>query len=168
MPEKKSYQYASYSLADYILTLGISSQALINKLGLSSNTISIGGEGQFIGKINVAFNTPQWKTVADATGAWVHSKSYDQSGVFSLDINQMSPAVIRFISIVSAYYSDNEVRDGFTITLQKTSNNETFDVMGEDCRIEKIADQDFEDEAKEQSWKFLSGRITFNVPAIGD
>lgn len=160
-----SYQYASYSLADYILTLGIDSPSLQNLLGLSSSTISIGGEGQFLGSVKVAYNTEQWTTKADATGSWCHSKSYDQSGEFSIEINQMAPAVIRFIGIVSTYYSSNEVKDGFTLTLKKAGNNDTFNVMGEDCRIKKNADQEFGKEAADQTWSFTAGRITFNVPA---
>lgn len=161
----KAYQFASYSLADYILTLGVDSAALRNLLGLSTNSFSIGGEGQFLGSVKVTYNTDQWSTKADATGSWVHSKSYDQSGEISLDINQMAPAVVRFIGIVSAYYSSTEIKDGFTLTLKKAGNNETFNVVAEDCRIKKIADQEFEPEAKDQTWAFTSGRITFNVPS---
>ena len=161
----KSYQHASYSLADYILTLGVDSVALRNLLGLSSNSISIGGEGQFLGSIRISYTTDQWSTKADATGSWVHSKSYDQSGTFTLSINQMAPAVIRFIGIVAAYYSSNEVKDGFTLTLKKAGNNETFNAVGEDCRVTKIADQDFGNEADDQDWVFTSGRITYNVPS---
>lgn len=161
----KSYQYASYSLADYILTLGVDSTSLRNLLGLSTNTISIGGEGQFLGSVKVAYTSDQWTTKADATGSWCHSKSYDQSGQFTLEINQMAPAVIRFIGIVSAYYSSTEIKDGFTLTLKKAGNNETFNVVGEDCRIVKITDQEFGNEAADQSWSFTSGRITFNVPS---
>lgn len=161
----KSYQHASYSLADYILTLGIDSYELRTLLGLSSSSISIGGEGQYMGSVKVSYTTDQWTTKADATGAWTHSKSYDQSGTITVSINQMSPAVIRFIGIVAAYYSSNEVRDGFTITLKKAGNNETFNVLGEDCRIRKNADQDFASEAQEQDWVFNAGRISFNVPS---
>ena len=160
----KAYQHASYSLADYILTLGIDSAQLRSLLGLSENTISIGGEGQYMGSIKVAYTSDQWSMKADATGAWTHSKSYDQSGTFSLSLNQMSPAVIRFIGIVAAYYSSNEIRDGFTLTLKKAGNTETFNVVGEDCRPVKIADQTFEAESSEQDWTFNVGRITFNVP----
>jgi hypothetical protein len=160
-----AYQHASYSLADYILTIGIDSASLQQKLGLSENKISIGGEGQFLGSVKVALETPQWSTKADSTGAWVHSKSYDQHGTFELEINQMAPAVIRFIGIVSCYYSDTEVKDGFTLTLKKAGNNETFNVMGEDCRIVRIADQSFGNEADNQTWTFTAGRITFSVPS---
>lgn len=161
----KSYQHATYSLADYILTLGVDSVSLRNLLGLSSNSISIGGEGQFLGSIKVAYSADQWSTKADATGSWVHSKSYDQHGTFDLELNQMAPAVIRFIGIVAAYYSSTEVRDGFTLTLKKAGNNETFNVVGEDCRIVKIAEQSFANEAENQTWSFTAGRITFNVPS---
>lgn len=161
----KSYQHASYSLADYILTLGIDSAELRTLLGLSSTSVSIGGEGQYMGSVTVAYSTDQWTTKADATGAWIHSKSYDQSGTFTVSINQMSPAVIRFIGIVAAYYSSNEIRDGFTLTLKKAGNNETFNVVGEDCRIRKNADQRFDTEAQDQEWVFNAGRISFSVPS---
>lgn len=161
----KSYQHASYSLADYILTLGVDSASLRAMLGLSSNSISIGGEGQYLGSVKVSYATDQWTTKADATGSWTHSKSYDQHGTFTVDINQMSPAVIKFIGIVSAYYSSTQIKDGFTLTLKKAGNNDTFNSVGEDCRVVKIPDQEFEPEAKDQSWVFTSGRISFNVPS---
>ena len=160
----KSYQYASYSLADYILTLTVNSTVLRNKLGLSANNFTIGGEGQFMGKLTVSFETNQWTTSADATGAWVHSKSFDQHGTISLDINQMSDSVIRFIGIVSAYYSDTNINDGFTLSVQKAGETGTFAIAAEDCRIQKIADQEFGNEAAEQSWVFTCGRILMNVP----
>ena len=161
----KAYQHASYSLADYILTLRVDSAQLRNLLGLSTDSISIGGEGQFLGTIKVGYVTDQWTVKADATGAWTNSKSYDQHGTFTLSINQLAPVVIRFIGIVSAYYSSTEVKDGFTLTLKKAGNNDTFNVMGEDCRISKIADQNFAAEAEDQDWIFTSGRISFNVPS---
>lgn len=161
----KSYQYASYSLADYILTLTVNSTVLRNKLGLSADSFTIGGEGQFMGSIAVAYETNQWTTSADATGAWVHSKSFDQHGTISLTINQMSDAVIRFIGIVSAYYSDNNLNDGFTLSVQKAGETGTFAISAEDCRIQKIANQEFGDEAAEQEWVFTCGRISMNVPA---
>lgn len=134
---------------------------LRDKLGLIEDNISIGGEGQFMGSISISYNTDQWTTSADSTGAWVHSKSYDQSGTITVDINQMSPAVIKFIGIVSAYYSVPDLRDGFTLTLKKADSNDTLTIVAEDCRVQKIADQEFDDEAAEQSWTFTSGRISF-------
>ena len=158
----KAYQFASYSLADYILTLKVSDATLRNQLGLSSNEIQVGGEGQFLGKITVKYNTPQWKVQADATGAWVHSRSFDQSGTVTVNINQMSDAVIRFIRICTAYYSSNDVRAGFSLSITKASDM-SFAANAEDCRISQIPNQDFDKEAGAQDWEFVSGRIMLNV-----
>ena len=158
-----SYQYASYSLADYILTLKVDDVTLRTKLGmLADDTIQVGGQGKFMGKITVAYNNPQWTTKADATGSWVHSRTFDQSGKITVSINQMSEAVIRFIRVCSAYYSSTTVKAGFSLTISKASDT-SFAANCEDCRIEKIPDQDFEKEAADQQWVFLSGRISMNV-----
>lgn len=160
----KSYQFASYSLADYLITLTVNSVELRNNLGLSTDSFTVGGEGQFMGSITVSYAVDQWTTDADATGAWVHSKSFDQHGTIALSINQMSDAVVRFIGIVSAYYSSNNINDGFTLSVQKAGNTGTFAISAEDCRIQKIPDQAFGDEAAEQTWTFTCGRILANVP----
>ena len=157
-----SYQFASYSLADYALVLKVEDTALQAALGLSTDTVRIGGEGQFMGKITVKFTTPQWSTKADATGAWVHSRSFDQSGEVNVSINQMSDAVIRFIRIVEAYYSSIDIRAGFTLTISKTSDV-SFSVACEDCRVVKIPDQVHDKEAQEQEWAINSGRIIVNA-----
>lgn len=156
-----SYQYASYSLADYVLALKVNDQNDLAAFGLTSDTLTVGGEGQFLAKVTVKISNAQWTTKADATGAWVHTRSFDQSGNITLSINQMSDAVIRFIRIVEAYYSSSNIRSGFTLTLSKSSDV-SFSVLCEDCRITQIPDQTHDKEANDQEWVFTSGKITFN------
>jgi hypothetical protein len=157
-----SYQHNSYSLADYILTLRVTSSKLKTYLGLTSDSIQIGGQGQYLGTVSTALKTDQWTTKADATGAWTHSKSYDQSGTVTVELNQMADAVVRFIRICEAYYSSTDVRDGFDITITKTDDT-SFAINCEDCRIVKIPDQKFASESDDQSWEFTAGRIVYSM-----
>lgn len=156
-----SYQHASYSLADYILTIKCNGD-LQSQLGWLTDSYSIGGQGQFLGDLSVELSTAQWSTEADATGAWVHSKTFDQHGTISLRLNQMAEATYKLINALMAYYSSTEIKDGFTITLTKTGDAD-FAVEAEDCRITQLPAQDFQDAAQEQAWSFTCGRITVNA-----
>ena len=143
-----------YSLANYILSIDSNDSEIKNIFG----TISIGGEGSYLGSISLSLQNPMWETTGFATGAWVHNKSLDRHGSATLTISQLSDAVARFIQLCKLYYSGDY--NGFTLSLSDIAGNRIATCV--DCYIEKIADQSFEAQSGNQSWVFTCGQINYN------
>ena len=141
-----------YSLANYILSIEPADASLKTMFG----TISIGGEGSYLGSINVSMNSSLWSTTGYATGAWVHNKSLDKSGTCKININQLSDKVIKLIKLCNVYYSGDY--NGVTITVSDNSGNKVATCV--DCYIQKLADQSFSTTADSQDWTFTCGQIS--------
>lgn len=145
-----------YSLANYILSINLPSE-LENDFGSSS--IQIGGEGSFLESITITLNSNLWETNGDATGSWVHTKNLNRTGNVTINLNQMSDAVYRFKQLCNIYYNLSTEQDGLTMTL-RDMNSKTICTC-EDCVIQKIPDQVFQDSPQSQSWQFNCGKITY-------
>lgn len=129
--------------------------------------IQIGGEGNAIGAINVAYDNAMWNTKGYATGAWVHEKNLSRVGKVTISINQLSPTVTKFITCINYFYGDapkneldNNSIEGLTLTVMQGINQIA---LCEDCYITQIPSQDFGESSADQSWVFTSGCITFGT-----
>lgn len=143
-----------YSLANYILSIDSNNPNLKNMFG----TISIGGEGSYLGNITLSITNDMWTTTGYATGAWVHNKSLDRHGNITVQLNQISDPVSKFIQLCKIYYGNDY--EGFTLSLSDINGNKI--ATGIDCYITKIPDQVYENEAGTQNWVFTCGQINYN------
>lgn len=143
-----------YSLANYILSIDSNDNEIKQMFG----TISIGGEGSYLGSISLSIENPIWNTTGYATGAWVHNKNLDKHGTATLNLNQLSDAVSRFIQLAKLYYSGDY--NGFTLSLSDIGGNRIATCV--DCYIREIPDQTFESQAGNQNWVFTCGQINYN------
>lgn len=143
-----------YSLANYILSIESNDPEIKRIFG----TISVGGEGNYLGSMTFSIANPIWSTTGYATGAWVHNKSLDRHGTATLSLAQISEPVAKFIQLCKLYYSGDY--EGFTLTLSDIAGNRI--VTGVDCYITQIPDQVYENESANQSWTFTCGQINYN------
>lgn len=145
-----------YSLADYILeiTLPNSIKAI---LGLSDDTISIGGEGSYLDSIGFSLNNNLWETQGDNTGSYIHIKNLDRTGTASLSMNMMSPKVIQLTTILSTYYNNDSDDDALTITLSNADS--TLVITAESCYLTKLPDINLSNEPGNRTWNFTCGKI---------
>jgi len=143
-----------YSLANYILSVE-SNDSFIKQL---FGTISIGGEGSYLNRISLSLNKEQFSTKGFVTGGWVHDKSLDRTGVATVELNQLSDKVSKFIQLCKCFYSGDY--DGFTLTLSDINGNKVATCV--DCYISKPADQDFAESSGSQVWQFTCGQINYN------
>lgn len=146
---------AKYSLADYILTITLPAD-LASQFG--TDTISVGGEGSYLGSIVLGFNSNIWETEGDATGSWVHNRNLDRTGTVDVTLNMLSDNVAKFIRVCNLYYNSETITDGLTMTVSTLSGTNIANCL--DCFITKIPNQEFEEKAKTQSWSFTCGKIT--------
>ena len=144
-----------YSLANYILSVDSNDPEIKSIFG----TISIGGEGSYVGSINLSLANPQWSTTGYSTGGWVHNKNLDRHGTATVSLNQLSEPVAKFIQLCKLYYSTTDY-EGFTLSLTDVAGNNIASCI--DCYISQIPDQTYEDQAGMQSWAFTCGQINFN------
>lgn len=145
-----------YSLSNYILTLTPKDNSIKNIFG----SISIGGEGDTLDSISVNQEGTLFSTTGYSTGGWVHSKSLQRNGTFSISLSQLSDKVVKFIRLCEMFYSKDY--DGFDITIVSNSENKTV-CVGTDCYIASIPNQSFGSSAANQTWNFTAGKITFSV-----
>lgn len=143
-----------YSLANYILSIDANDPEIKQMFG----TISIGGEGSYLGSISLSIANPMWTTTGFSTGAWVHNKNLDRHGTATVTLSQLSETVSRFIQLCKLYYASDY--NGFTISLSDISGNRI--ATGVDCYITKIPDQTYENQAGNQTWEFTCGQINYN------
>ena len=142
-----------YSLANYILSIDSNDPTIKNMFG----AISIGGEGNYLGNIVVSIVNDMWSTNGYATGAWVHNKNLDRHGTVTVQLNQLSNQVAKFIQLCKIFYSGDY--EGFTLSLSDINGNKI--ATGIDCYIQKIADQTYDSSASNQSWVFTCGQINY-------
>lgn len=143
-----------YSLANYILSVEPQSSDIKSMFG----TISLGGEGSYLGTISLSLNEDLWTTTGYATGGWVHNKSLDKHGTASVTLNQLSDPVSKFIQLCNIYYTGNY--PGFTLSLSDIDGNKIATCI--DCYITKIPDQVYANSASDQTWSFTCGQINYN------
>lgn len=143
-----------YSLANYILSIDSNDERIKSLFG----TISIGGEGSYLGSIAVGLATSMFSTSGYATGGWVHNKNLDRHGTTSITLNQLSDKVAKFIQLCKLFYQEDY--DGFTLSLSDINGNKIATMV--DCYISQIPQQDYGDSAADQTWTFNCGQINFN------
>lgn len=162
-----------YSLTDYILSVKVPESLRDVFLGdndtndSTSNVISIGGDGSYIGSITIQRQTAQWNTQADATGSWVHSQSKDKHGTIQVRLNQVSDKVRLLIRLYETYYSSDITTEGLTITVNKAvgGGNQKEVCNCVDCYIVNIPEQQYGSSTGEQNWQFTCGQINFTGDA---
>lgn len=142
-----------YSLADYRLSIDSSDPTIKSMFG----TISIGGQGSYLGNISLSLNSSMWNTKGFATGAWAHDKNLDRTGKCSLQLHQLSNDVVKLIRLCNVFYSGNY--GSSTIVVSDNLGNRVASCT--DCFIEKIADQSFNESSESQNWTFTCGKIVF-------
>lgn len=142
-----------YSLADYRLSIDSNDPTIKSMFG----TISIGGEGSYLGSVIVSQNSALWNTKGFATGAWVHDKNLDRTGKCQINIHQLANDVVKLIRLCNIYYSGNY--GSSTIIVSDNLGNKV--ATCNDCFIEKIADQSFSESSENQSWTFTCGKVIF-------
>ena len=142
-----------YSLANYILSIEPADPTIKSMFG----TISIGGQGSYLGSIRLSVKTDLWTTKGFATGAWVHDKSLDRTGTCTVNLHQLSDEVIKFIKLCNIYYGGDY--NGCTLSVSDTNGNKVASC--EDCYIQKPADQEFADTSADQDWIFTCGKVSF-------
>lgn len=158
-----------YSLTDYVLSVKVPEELREvfsdEDIDYSSNIISIGGDGSYVGSITLHRNSNQWTTEGDHTGSWVHNKNKDKTGTLTVSITQISDKVKMLVRLYETYYSSDTVTEGLTITVTKaTGNGNQEDVATcTDCYIQAIPDIAFGESAADQSWVFTCGKIDFRA-----
>lgn len=142
-----------YSLANYIASIEPQDEKLKSMFG----TISIGGQGSYLGSIKLSLSADLWSTKGFATGAWIHDKNLDKTGTCTITLHQLSSEVIAFIRMCNVYYTGDYA--GCTIAVSDAQGNKV--ATCEDCYITKIADQEFSNESADQDWGFTCGKVSF-------
>lgn len=145
-----------YSLADHVVTIGLPPD-VSNASGLPK-TISIGGEGSYLGSISISRNSPLFTTTGDATGSWHHDKNLNKTGKVTLQINQLAPQVAQLISLFKLYEKSSTLTDGLTIVV--TEGNDTV-ASCNDCYVDQVPEMSFGDTASNQSWSLTCGEVMY-------
>lgn len=142
-----------YSLADYTLSI-IPPDSVA---GVFSE-IKIGGNGKYVGSINISYDKSLFEIESYATGAYVFNKNLARNGTITISLNQLCEEVALLKSMINVLYENDY--DGFTIGVYQRDTNAVASCI--DCYPVKIPDQAAESTAQMQSWQFLSGKITMN------
>ena len=143
-----------YSLANYVLSIEPNDSRLKSMFG----TISIGGDGSYLGSITLSRTTSLFTTQGYPTGGWVHSKNLDRTGTASLNLNQLSSIVAKLVKMLNVYYTGDY--DGLTLSVSDTSGNKIASAI--DCYITQIPAQVLGSSAQDQTWSFTCGQVNFN------
>lgn len=146
----------TYSLAKYILSIAIPTE-LVPFFG---ETLSIGGQGSYLGQITLSLNENLWSTSGDYTGSFVHNKNLNKTGSCTVSIQQISEMISKFKTLCNVFYNNDEDYDGLTLTL--STLDQTKIATCESCFIQKIPDQNFGTTSASQDWVFTCGAINFN------
>ena len=147
-----------YTLANYTLTITPSAEL---KAAGFSDTISVGGEGDYIGTITAGNGQSNvWSTTGYATGAWIHTKNLNRTGSISVTVSQLADQVIYFIRLVNTYFTAANV-GGLTMTISDASNNDRAVVEAIDCFPTSIPDISYAASAGSLNFEFTCGRLTF-------
>lgn len=142
-----------YSLANYILSIEPNDPRIREMFG----TISIGGEGSYVGSVTLRRSNNMFDTTSFATGGWVHNKNMSRVGSVSLTLNQLSDKVMKFIKLSETFLTGDF--DGFTLSLMSNDSVKVANAI--DAYIVKVPDQEFADSASNQTWEFTCGQVNF-------
>jgi hypothetical protein len=142
-----------YSLSDYILSI----EPGDNELKEAFGTITIGGEGSYVGSVRASQTNDLFTTKGYATGDWVHNKNMDRTGTVEISLNQLAEKVGVLMRLINYYFLGDY--DGATISIVDKSGKHVCSAS--DCYPAKPADQDFGAEAADQTWTFTCGKVTF-------
>ena len=142
-----------YSLADYILSVKFDDAALNQMFG----DISIGGEGDAVGSIEISRTQNMWETETFSTGAWVHNKNLSKAGTAVLNISQLSNKVERLKMMFNIYYTGDY--GGCTLTLVDGYGNKVCTcTKTQKVRIKArksvLSEQIFKKKGEMTEWKF--------------
>lgn len=150
----------TYSLSDYIVSIKPGDQTPNDReLNSAFGTISIGGEGSYVGSVKASQTNDIFTTKGYPSGDWVHNKSLDRTGTVEIGLNQLAEKVGVLVRLVNFYFLDDY--SGCTITID---NKEGRCVCkAEDCLPVKPADQEYGAEAADQTWTFTCGKVSFSV-----
>lgn len=163
-----------YSLADYQLTIGLSTE-IATQLGLRDSfgnvltNFTIGGpgedrEGSFVGSIKVTRNTQLFTTTGDATGSWVHDKNLDRTGTIEVEITQISDDIITLVQLCQIFESVQTNMPGLELTINSViSTTSTPVVTGRDSYIQKLPDLTYGETAGRLTWTFTCGQIIYEL-----
>lgn len=160
-----------YSLADYILSVKVPDELRtifgsnsVDETNSLDNVISIGGNGSYVGRIQISLKENMWTTSGDKTGSWVHNKSLNKTGTLEVNLNQVSDKIKILIRLYETYYSSDTITEGLTITVNKAvgGGNQECVCTCTDCYIQEIPSQSFGDTAQDQTWTFTCGKIDFD------
>ena len=142
-----------YSLAKYLLSIKSENFEINDIIG----SVAIGGEGAAIGSISVKYDNDLWSTEGYSTGGYVQNKNLSRTGSISVEINQLSDKISKFIQLCNISFSG--IDDPLTLSIIDNDSNQII-ASGIDCHIRKIPDQEFKNEASNQTWEFTCGKIT--------
>lgn len=152
-----------YSLSDYIVTINIK-DIDSNLSQLVGETISIGGEGSYVGSISLKYlnNNGMYNIDADDTGSYVYNRSLNLSGQIDISLNQISPAATKLRTIFN-YYLSQDLLNPFTITLSQSNADGTQTKISNmiDCMITSLPEQKYESSAGMQTWSIQCGKLIF-------
>ena len=147
-----------YALSDYIMTITIPRN--IRDAASLAPTLSIGGEGSFVGSISVSQTTLTWQTTGDATGSWVHRKHLSRVGTASLSLNMVSSSIVKLTKVFNLYFDTNIADEGIDIVV--SSADSKIVATCTDCYIQKVPDISFTEEPGTREWQFTCGIVNIS------
>lgn len=150
----------TYSLSDYIVSITPDNQKKEDSVLVEAfGTISIGGEGSYVGSIRASQTNDLFTTKGYPSGDWVHNKSMNRTGTVELTLNQLADKIGILINLVNSYFQADY--SGCTIVVDSKEGKNVF--TAKDCLPVKPADQEYGAEAADQTWTFTCGKVSFSV-----
>lgn len=144
-----------YSLSDHILSIKFS-ENFKNALGLTEDSITIGGEGSMVDSFNFSQTNSTWDTSGDATGGYVHNKNLSRVGTCSITINQLSEKNQLLAQLFNIYFNSAYEDDSVTITLSDAHSQNL--VICRDCYLNNPA-LAYGQSAGNRTWTFNVGEL---------
>lgn len=142
-----------YSLLDYTVTLGIDG---------TSESISLGGKGSFLGSISVERDTPNITKTVDATGSGVYAFSADNSGTITFNLTYISNAANEIMNkLVGKYHATNvnawKDNSSLTITIMKDDRPV---IVAKHCMFAGLDSLELGPEVPTRNYPFLAMEIS--------
>lgn len=145
-----SASFSRYSLADHVVTFTAIQGA---NSGTDLFTFEIGGQGSFLGSLNISWNADTWSQQMDATGSGSYSKNYDRSGTITLSLNQVSEKTILMDRLFQSYHLSDSDDIVYKVTISRGSKTL---VEASYCVLKKLPEYVAEEEAGVRAYEFLS------------